>query len=90
MMTQLANPNKPGRYSWDAARARVSQGLSPHWMAPAGETEFECLVREAGIAVVDAHKHLMVQQWVFKNYRSKYVPLKTLKALGISSEEVCL
>lgn len=52
------------------------------------ETEFARMLREAGIPESDAHKYLMVQQWVRRNCRSKFVPVSILEACGIRPEEI--
>ena len=89
-MTPFSSTRPPLRrsHSWSLAEARAAAGLPPRWMAAAGETEFERLLREANIKLDDAHKFLMVTDWVRQFYRTKYVPPAVLEAMGIRAEEV--
>ncbi len=83
-------PFKPGHRNnhWDQAEKRERAGLAPRWMVDAGDTEFERMLREANIELADAHKYLMVTDWVRQFYRTKYVPPAVLEAMGIRAEEV--
>ena len=74
--------------AWDAALKRNAEGKPPEWMVETGETEFERLLREANIKPADAAGFLMVQEWVRRNYRTKYCPPDILKAVGVYDEEV--
>ena len=86
-MTPTSPPRRRST-AWDLAEKRAAAGLTPRWMVVAGETEFERLLREANIKLDDAHKFLMVTDWVRQFYRTKYVPPAVLEAMGIRAEEV--
>ena len=69
-----------------SSRSRFMQ--TAHQIPPAPiETEFDKLLREARISLTDAHEHLMVKQWVYRNHRSKFVPIPVLEACGIQPED---
>jgi hypothetical protein len=69
-----------------SSRSRFMQSTYPIPPAPI-ETEFDKLLREAHISPIDAHKYLMVKQWVYRNHRSKYCPIAVLEACGIQPED---
>ena len=81
-------PVDPGHVNnWEAALARDRAGQLPKWMIDKGGTEFEHVLRAAGVGIKDAAANEQVRQWVMHNHRSKFVPLKILEALGIKAED---
>jgi len=51
------------------------------------ETEFDKLLREAHISPADAASYRMVQDWVHRNHRSRYIPVSILEAFNIRPED---
>jgi hypothetical protein len=81
------NPAHPsGLNAWDRALKRATEGKLPAWMIPEGETQFERVVREAGVAgagIEEAARNRAVREWVHRNYGRYFVPEKMLEACGL-------
>ena len=68
---------------WRLAAARRGRVPEPMpIMPPAWETLLESLV----LTEEQAERSRCVKAWVMHNYRSRFVPVKTLEACGITDE----
>jgi hypothetical protein len=73
---------------WKRALQRQIDGKLPKFMVKV--TEFETVIHEAGVGVEDSSKNPKVREWIVKNYARRYVPVKVLEEMGISTEKISI